>query len=78
MGISNKDRARFNELQEQADAALRLAREARAAVTAAYAACCRGDGTGPGKDQLERTAELEKISDEKAAFVRSMMQHLFW
>lgn len=77
MGPNDKDRARFVALQSEADIALQAVREARAAVTAAYAACVRGEGLGPTDAQLVQAEQLERNADAKAVQVKAFLQHLF-
>jgi hypothetical protein len=71
---NEKHREHIAALQQEAAAAMQLAREARAAVTAAYEACIFRDGPGPTDEQLDRTNRLELEAAGKTVQVRLLSE----
>jgi hypothetical protein len=73
MAMTQAEKARLNALQQEADAALKRAREARVKVTAAFVACAAGKGAGPGEEALKEADELDAQADEAWAKFTSIM-----
>lgn len=72
----NKAGEEWAAMHQEWSEAFQAANEANHAVTAAFRACSKGNGTGPTMAQIDKAEKLQQVADDlklkEAEFLRSV------